>query len=179
MLGGIGTFVGWNGKNDAGERERAALVIYNQITENTDIKRDTLINLVGHSHGGNVMILVANMLSGGGYSNINLLTLETPVRDDYKLESSGVKHTQLYSNRDWVQTLGGGFEFGLTSTWTLGMHQYSSAKNIDTTMQTQFYLSKTNTYQTIVSNSGGFAPCPYHQMSRSVNYILEALGYDK
>jgi RHS repeat-associated protein len=181
LLGGIGQFIGWSGKNGDTERGKAAENIYEIITRNTNIQLDTVINLVGHSHGSNVMMMVANMLEAAGYKNINLITLESPVRE-YQLakgKNSIVNHIQLYSNNDWVQVFGGKFSIQ-NFTWSLGTHQFSNVNNrvnnIDTTNLVNYFLQNTVTYQQILKSSGNFSPCPYHQMSRSVIFIKEALG---
>ncbi|RXZ81566.1 hypothetical protein EBB07_14700 [Paenibacillaceae bacterium] len=49
------------------------------------------IRLVGHSHGGNVAIMITNMLAKRGMDIETLITIETPVRE-YQLETTMVQH---------------------------------------------------------------------------------------
>ena len=71
------------------------------------------ITVVGHSHGGNVAILAINqMIESGEFEGvqINLLTLNTPVRTDCQLsdkaKQSGVSHVNVYNDKDPVQYIG-------------------------------------------------------------------------
>jgi RHS repeat-associated protein len=97
----------WTGDNTSRARVAAANKIAEFVIKN---QSESTVTLVGHSHGGNVAILAANIISDklGGDVKINLLTINTPVRDDYQLdEDSGVEHINVYNNSDVVQKLGG------------------------------------------------------------------------
>ena len=111
-----GIFVPWTGENTDVSRKEIAAYLFNQINDRAIDYLDTTgnnlpINLAGHSHGGNVMVMVANMLDNEGSPvNIrNLLTLEAPVRE-YQLNDSllksGINHIQTYSPFDFVQNIG-------------------------------------------------------------------------
>ena len=71
------------------------------------------ITLVGHSHGGNVSIEALNMMAEMEEFDdveLNLLTINTPVRDDYQLSeeaSNRVNHVNVYDELDPVQSIGG------------------------------------------------------------------------
>jgi len=71
------------------------------------------VTLVGHSHGGNVNIEALNMMvemKEFDGVELNLLTINTPVRDDYQLSenaSKRVNHAHVYDPLDPVQSNGG------------------------------------------------------------------------
>lgn len=71
------------------------------------------ITLVGHSHGGNVSIEAINMMTEMDEfkeRQINLLTINTPVREDYQLSKEAqqrVNHVNVYDPKDPVQIRGG------------------------------------------------------------------------
>ncbi|HPY88746.1 MAG TPA: hypothetical protein PLG34_12275, partial [Spirochaetota bacterium] len=64
------------------------------------------ITLSGHSHGGNIMIMVADKLISSGFKVKQIITLNTPVRPEYKLKNR-IRHINLFSFLDWVQIAGG------------------------------------------------------------------------
>ncbi len=73
-------------------------------------KEGEVITIVGHSHGGNVGIMAANMLEAyyGDEVEINLLTINTPSRDMYRLDGdTGTNHINVYNDSDIVQRAGG------------------------------------------------------------------------
>ena len=71
------------------------------------------ITLVGHSHGGNVSIEALNMMAEmKEFDNVqlNLLSINTPVREDYQLSEKAVgrvNHVNVYDPKDPVQANGG------------------------------------------------------------------------
>ncbi|MBT0813141.1 hypothetical protein KIH41_17770 [Litoribacter ruber] len=108
----------WSGDNFSGARTNAAIGLIDHVR--TQMKSDDFngsITLVGHSHGGNVSIEALNMMTEmKEFDNIefNLLTINTPVRDDYQLSekaSERVTHANVYDKKDPVQINGG------NSTW--------------------------------------------------------------
>jgi len=101
----------WNGHNYSPDRLMAAINLVAFIIKTN--KPGEPITLVGHSHGGNVDILAVNMLVELPQfkdREINLLTINTPVRDDYQLSKNALKrvnHINVYDDGDWVQVEGG------------------------------------------------------------------------
>ena len=99
----------WSGANTVGARQQAAVDLVNAILETYEPGME--INIVAHSHGGNVAILAANMLSeqtGGELSVDNLVTIATPSRNDYSLSDGAVgNHVNIFSTNDAMQRLGG------------------------------------------------------------------------
>ena len=64
------------------------------------------LNIVAHSHGGNVVASATN--KGLSHKIDTLVTLGTPIRTDYKFNGSMIgQHLNVYSNNDSVQTIGG------------------------------------------------------------------------
>ena len=104
----------WSGGNYASMRTTAAkeLVQY-AINERKKLSNKEPLTIVGHSHGGNVGIeainMMVNMPEFDGVQ-INLLTINTPVRDDYQLSKKAlqrVTHINVYDSKDPVQVKGG------------------------------------------------------------------------
>lgn len=116
-------FIRWSGENNKGARNSAAISAFSSIIKvrGDENKNNSPIVLAGHSHGGNVAIMTANLLanyykdllSSGkikSISEITLLTLNTPVRFDYQLNDSAkksVNHFNVYNAGDNVQANGG------------------------------------------------------------------------
>ena len=109
-----GAYCKWSGENNHRARVEAVEEIFLGILSTLyDISKDENIipeqihiTLLGHSHGGNVMLLVAEKLINSGFTINALITTNTPVRPEYRLKSS-VKHINLFSFIDWVQIFGG------------------------------------------------------------------------
>jgi hypothetical protein len=101
----------WSGENNANARNEAANSIAQRVL-NTRIAGETIV-IVGHSHGGNVAILVVNELLAAGIppNEIELLTINTPVREyqvDYSNEKNyKIRHINVYNPYDIVQKAGG------------------------------------------------------------------------
>ncbi len=97
----------WDGGNNKSSREQAAKDITTEIIRPHNNPNDP-IRLVGHSHGGNVSVIVTNMLAGEEVKVESLVTIATPVRE-YQLERdvSVGQHINVYNNSDQVQIRGG------------------------------------------------------------------------
>jgi hypothetical protein len=64
----------------------------------------------GHSHGGNVAILVVNeLVNKYGYNpkKIRLITLNTPVLANYQVDNRMLKHINVYNPFDIIQVRAG------------------------------------------------------------------------
>lgn len=102
---------GWSGLNIYFAREIAAKDLVNKIK--STLKDGEPITLIGHSHGGNVAILAINMMSGMDEfkdKEINLVTINTPVRDDYQVKDEmkdQVDHFHIFDPQDPVAVKGG------------------------------------------------------------------------
>jgi RHS repeat-associated protein len=110
----LGQAFPWSGGNYAKSRTEAAIGLIDHVR--TQMKSESFngeITLVGHSHGGNVSIEALNMMAGmKEFDNVqlNLLTVNTPVRDDYQLSEKAtgrVNHVNVYDSKDPVQSNGG------------------------------------------------------------------------
>ncbi|GAB4380237.1 MAG: hypothetical protein Kow0075_11410 [Salibacteraceae bacterium] len=104
----------WSGANYASLRTKAAIQLVDHIRTQMQSKDfNGKITLVGHSHGGNVAIEALNMMvEMEEFDNVelNLLTINTPVRDVYQLSDKAqgrVNHTNVYDDKDPVQANGG------------------------------------------------------------------------
>ena len=104
----------WTGGNNAQERSNAARQLIEHVrSELNNFDSSEPITLVGHSHGGNVCIEAINTMIGMNDfkdRTFNLLTINTPVRDDYQLSQNAqkkVNHVNVYDEKDPVQANGG------------------------------------------------------------------------
>ena len=127
----------WSGGNSRMDRRKAADELIGYLQEqilNLELKPDEPITLIAHSHGGNVCIeaindIVEQDLFPG--REINLLTINTPVRSDYQLSEKAqqrVNHVNVYNPKDPIQALGGftgGVEVGSAG------RTFRNAKNIE------------------------------------------------
>ena len=102
---------GWSGYNRHSAREAAARAYLDYVLENR--KQGEPITIVGHSHGGNVSILLMNMIVEDDRFDdveLNLITMNTPVRDEYQLSDKArerVNHYHIWNKKDLVQKNGG------------------------------------------------------------------------
>ncbi|MDD2601309.1 MAG: thioesterase domain-containing protein, partial [Kiritimatiellae bacterium] len=140
----------WSGGCALEDRLFAAIELATYIEKTWDGKSP--INLIGHSHGGNVAIEAANILGQKGLTIDTLITIQTPVLKEHQLTEGNVKiHMNFYGALDPVQKLGG---HGLTSPllptanqykdgdWGLAGRTFANAGNYQTTrlsIHTQYY----------------------------------------
>jgi pimeloyl-ACP methyl ester carboxylesterase len=115
---------GWSGDNLDISRRKEAKDFATNLAKFAKENPKEPIRLVGHSHGGNFAILVANELLKNNITVDTLVTIATPVRE-YQLESytyitnpgekvpnskrlkNVKKHIQVYNEEDKIQILGG------------------------------------------------------------------------
>lgn len=109
----LGKAFQWSGGNYAEMRTEAANDLVQFVRDQLIGKDDSEpITIVGHSHGGNVGIEAINTMVGMDEfkgRQINLLTINTPVRDDYQLSENAqkrVSHVNVYDPKDPVQICG-------------------------------------------------------------------------
>ena len=103
---------GWfGGGNNKSARQTAANRLFEMILEHHRANPNDPIRLVGHSHGGNVGILVINMLGAEGIVVDTLITIGTPARRDYQLNNFALigQHLNIYNTIDRTQIAGMGF----------------------------------------------------------------------
>ncbi len=95
----------WSGGDNSNARQKAAEHITGFIKDYKFADGEQL-NIVGHSHGGNIGILVSQKTER---KIDNLVTLGTPARSDYQPNYDMVgRHINAYSNVDMIQGGGGG-----------------------------------------------------------------------
>ncbi len=106
----------WSGGNTKAARTQAATELVARIIEvrgQDGYDQSEAVTLVGHSHGGNVSVEAFNMMAEMEEFDgveLNLLSINTPVRGDYQLSDNAadrVNHVNIYDPRDPVQ-IGGG-----------------------------------------------------------------------
>jgi RHS repeat-associated protein len=90
-------------------RVEAAIRLVLEILQAYNENPEMAINIIGHSHGGNVAIIAANILyEVYGIQLDNLVVLGTPQRDEYSLIPDAAKNfVSVFNYLDVVQTSGG------------------------------------------------------------------------
>lgn len=151
----------WSGGNVVRDRSTAAGYL-SDLINNYSFKDGEKLNIVAHSHGGNVAKEAIGLLKDGVKVD-NFVTLGTPVRDDYKTDMNKVnKMVEVYSYVDWTQMLGGNsveilslpgyyanrgstpFELGMKSYFEIGgagRYEFSSGERnrwVNATFDTSF-----------------------------------------
>jgi RHS repeat-associated protein len=95
----------WSGSDSVAARDSAAAYISTYI-DSYHFAPNEPLNLVGHSHGGSIAIEVSDETT---HPINNLVTLATPVRNDYQPNPLTVmNHVNAYSSHDPVQDMLGG-----------------------------------------------------------------------
>jgi RHS repeat-associated protein len=96
----------WSGENNDSARQEGALNLKNFIDSYfSRHPEDSTLNIIGHSHGGNVAALYSQIANR---KIDNLVTLGTPIRTEYKFNEKNIgNHYNVYSMIDFVQTGGG------------------------------------------------------------------------
>jgi RHS repeat-associated protein len=95
----------WSGGNSQAARSEGAAALFNAIEVNPLAYGETL-NIVAHSHGGNLVKEFSNLDNAPTIDN--LVTLGTPQRSDYSINSSNVEnHINVSAWNDAVQSHGG------------------------------------------------------------------------
>lgn len=129
----------WSGGNSAEDRTKAAIKLIGHIkTALMGYDSSEPITIVGHSHGGNVGIEAINMMMDMDEfkgRTFNLLTINTPVRDDYQLSENvpkRVSHVNVYDPNDPVQVNGGKTTVcGISIEIGAADRKFKNAKNIE------------------------------------------------
>ena len=104
----------WSGYNLDWARREAAERLAKLVMETR--KEGEPLTLVGHSHGGNVAIMAANILYERHKVKVDyLITFNTPVREEYQLKRGAAGlHVNVYNPIDIVQRLLGGDDIMIT-----------------------------------------------------------------
>ena len=149
-------FFDWSGINSRDARSAAAKSLTKLIRE-TYVAGQPIV-IVGHSHGGNVGIEALNLLASEFQTDlaqgkikeipkITLVTLNTPVREDYQLVAhvtANVNHINVYNKFDIVQIAGGIDTEGSNPRIGFAGRTYSNATNISYSDQTEFNFKDIN-----------------------------------
>jgi hypothetical protein len=104
-------------------RVEAAIRLVLEILQAYNENPEMAINIIGHSHGGNVAIIAANILyEVYGIQLDNLVVLGTPQRDEYSLIPDAAKNfVSVFNYLDVVQTSGGNITEGYGSVNPFGV----------------------------------------------------------
>ncbi len=107
--GKVGTSGGNGADNKRKSRKNAALRL-TKIVKNHKFKKNEKLNIVGHSHGGNVIKDFTQFYNGNKKID-NVTFMGTPVRSDHSIDYSkfedNAKIINVYDSSDIVQKLGG------------------------------------------------------------------------
>ena len=135
--GNYGSSFKWGGGNYSRSRTKAAKGLLKFARSQMAKKSfNGQITFVGHSHGGNVAIEAINMMDGMEEFDqvaINLLTINTPVRNDYQLSESAskrVNHVNVYDSQDPIQSRGGNSLKLLSGEYGKAGSTFQNARNI-------------------------------------------------
>jgi hypothetical protein len=106
----------WSGDNSKEARAKGAKELV-EFIKNYKFAPGEKLNIVSHSHGGNVAFLVSQSTS---HKIDNLVTLGTPIRSDYKPAENNIgQHLNVYSEHDYVQINGGFTSGGFSSRYQM------------------------------------------------------------
>lgn len=95
------------GMGNSREARAAAAKTLDGIIHDHKFADGEKLNIVAHSHGGNVVAEATQ--EGIGHNIDHLVTLGTPIRSDYSFNESVIgQHLNVFSNHDAVQTNLGG-----------------------------------------------------------------------
>jgi RHS repeat-associated protein len=99
----------WSGGDNNGARTEAATKLADFINHHMKHHPGEKLNIVAHSHGGNVAFEASHKLK---HKIDTLVTLGTPIRGDYKPNRGNIsQHLNVYSSFDPVQINGGRLPF--------------------------------------------------------------------
>ncbi|ASM40166.1 hypothetical protein CSPB_0955 [Campylobacter sputorum subsp. bovis] len=119
----------WSGENHKKARARGAIKL-TEFVENYKFKEGEALNLVMHSHGGNVGKDFTQFYEGDKKID-NFIMLGTPVRDDYFINydnfTENANILNVYDSSDIVQ-VGGKFEF---KNYTINIYMGDGWHKID------------------------------------------------
>lgn len=101
----------WSGKNTKQSRTDGAKELLKLVNDYYQYNKDEIINLVGHSHGGNVIKEFTNIYDGD--HKIRVLNYATPNRKDYRIKNDKIVefYNIYHKDDDLIQGFVGGFDF--------------------------------------------------------------------
>jgi RHS repeat-associated protein len=131
----------WSGSNTREARADAARALGAYIQSH--LKEGEKLNIVAHSHGGNV-VKAYTRLPGSKKIDV-LVNLGTPQRDDYTIDPNLVgRYVNVYSEHDNVQVIGGYTDTKIPFTNKTVHTEAGSAGRTDPTTQTYSFPGSTN-----------------------------------
>jgi RHS repeat-associated protein len=93
--------------NQSFTRQAAAIKLAHELIAYKKDNPDAPINIVAHSHGGNVAMIAANIVKEQGYKVDNLIIIGTPENGTELVEGATDMFVSVYSEDDMVQVSGG------------------------------------------------------------------------
>lgn len=93
--------------NQSFTRQRAAVKLAGEFIAFKKDNPDEPINIVAHSHGGNVAIMAANIIKEAGYKVDNLIIFGTPENGSELAEGAADMFVAVYTEDDAIQVSGG------------------------------------------------------------------------
>ncbi|SEG78766.1 RHS repeat-associated core domain-containing protein [Paenibacillus sp. UNC499MF] len=137
----------WTGENNTKARSEAAQDIFNDIYQWHLDNPYEPIRLVAHSHGGNVGIMITNLLAEKDVKVDTLITIATPVRE-YKLETEVGQHIQVYNKYDGVQNHGGSLPGGGAAY----DREFKGAENVEVKLSLWYYFRPIQSHSVMHTN---------------------------
>lgn len=121
----------WSGAVSVEARSLAAHNVFNFAAELHSTNPKTHLILIGYSHGGNIAIEAINKLAANAAFPVNeaitLITIATPIRPRYQLNTRVRQHINAYNRLDFMQIFG---QFGTgTRLYDVGVRSFNGAKN--------------------------------------------------
>lgn len=171
----LGNF-GWSGGNNRGARTRAARRLASQLAEARERNPEMLVQLVGHSHGGNVSIEAANILKEEyGITVDRLVLLGTPNRSDYQLVEGAVTDVvNVYSSQDEVQTHGGHISsLGMSSRFRKGARNIKAGTVLVNNGDGTFSIKRVGKQGPVSSH------VTIHNTQELIDYVNQILNEDE
>ncbi|WP_219349856.1 hemagglutinin repeat-containing protein [Helicobacter sp. 13S00482-2] len=102
----------WSGQNNKPARTRAAKELLKQIQKPYDYKPGEELNIIAHSHGGNVVKEMSNLYDYSKYKTPIIVNIATPNRKDYVMSPNVKEFYNVYNAKDeFIQGFAGGYDF--------------------------------------------------------------------
>jgi hypothetical protein len=180
-------FLKWNGHDGKDDIDNGAINIARELTSYSKKNKDKFnhFDLVGHSHGGNVMIQVANKLYREGIKVDKVVCLNTPARE-YTFYSPDTKLISIFTPKDEVMSFG---NIDLYDT-LIKLRKSSSPDKIEFSFNVPFpsgpkkghdlpgaelhditdYITEKEWASYKNMETTGFCPYPYHQFTRILTF---------
>jgi hypothetical protein len=92
----------WSGGNSDKARQEGAKELLEQINNGYKYMEGEEVNIVGHSHGGNINKIVSNLYDYNNNPVLNVYNFATPNRSDYVVNTNVNKYYNIYDKGDKI-----------------------------------------------------------------------------